>query len=429
MSTNGEVPEGNIVPSAPMDRLALLAQFYEEQQRVNISSARTEVMRATIGKLVDKFTAIKNIILELQSEGCISMSALHETLDRKIAEAEKNNDDERFRALFVAKEFIERNSGEEINAAFQTWLSARQERSRQPMNEQASRIRAAQQERAEAAKKEDDALIRRAREKFGVDVELREQQAEILREILEKGGSVYSTYLPEHYSGSGDWGGVTKTDDRRKFNDARERSAGVFQTDDNYRGIRKRLDHVMQEHGVSEGVALYPATEAVYQEKTKLIRKNGVAGFFGVTEEKKERVYSGVRAVRHEEIVSGGTQENSFYLVYYFKPADVMKMSAYQSFNDRPGQWVTVNVAIPESLAQKIEPVLHQDPFFIRKIVETIVIDKMGISQEAWEKGDTYTGGHPLRPPYEKLQEIDGVDRIYVHTYGKPFDERSIKKT
>lgn len=232
------------------------------------------------------------------------------------------------------------------------------------------------------------------------------ERQRILEVIREHGSSIVDTSLPGKYSPSGYSGFATVPDDRR-INRNEWRDTQLMSRDGKER---------FHDAGVNEVMKLVPDIMAEYENVD--VPRKGLMGMMGKTENKSQ--FKEYRPRRHNEIVSGGTSESAFNLTYEVVDD---KMPVYKdSCSNRVGQALRVSIVLPESSAHEVWEHLKKDPEFIREIAKMIMIEKVGVTEEAWSQGDKYTTA-PFCPPYEKWAKKEGGLKMY---FQEPDDDGSV---
>jgi len=229
------------------------------------------------------------------------------------------------------------------------------------------------------------------------------KEARLMLDILAQGGVGAHTSLPREYHPSHNSGFTDVTDPRLisgapgqfSARDARESFGVGSYTND----LGRKYD---QAH-VREFISFIPVTADVYQEKEVLVQEKRMGGFLGSKSVmKKQRQKVGERPVLHGEAVTDGEKEPLVKLRYYVAGGKNDDVAQYQDYSGRGGNIISMEVLLPQSVAEKIQQEVKANPVFIRKIVKELMIKKLGISEKAWQEGDENTHGHPISPPYEK---------------------------
>ncbi|MCX6739801.1 MAG: hypothetical protein NTZ49_01060 [Candidatus Parcubacteria bacterium] len=118
--------------------------------------------------------------------------------------------------------------------------------------------------------------------------------------------------------------------------------------------------------------------------------------------------------VQHQELVSGGKNENCYEVIY--SVGGEVSRGDYQTMDGRWGNILTIKMQLPESVALELDKAVIKNPRILRKLAEKVAIQKFNVSEEDWNKGTDRREGHPLRPPYELWQEYNnGKNRIYIN--------------
>jgi hypothetical protein len=240
--------------------------------------------------------------------------------------------------------------------------------------------------------------------------EREKREKELLAEILRDGASEITTSFSSKIPGTKFSGFQPRSE--KRFGPERNAGAGQTFLSESRSVIRGRdADELLTSHGVNEVVGLYPAKEDVFENREVEVPKTGLFAF-GRTEKRTERVKIGTRQVMHGERVVGGKQEPLVELIY--STVDNPYKKAYRDYSNRTGQFLSVTIRLPESLARRSLDLLQADPAFIRKMVEQTVIGQQGIPEGTWRSGEL-NAGFPLRPPYETWRtENEGKSNVYI---------------
>jgi hypothetical protein len=248
------------------------------------------------------------------------------------------------------------------------------------------------------------------RERRSETTEQERKEKELLAEILRDGASEITTSFSSDIPGTKGSGFQARSEER--FGPAR--NAGSSQTflSESRQLIKGRdADELLTSNGVNEVIGLYPAKEDVFENREIEVPKKGLFAF-GQKEKRIERVKVGNRPVMHGERVAGGKQEPLVELIY--STVDSPDQGAYRDYSKRTGQFLSVTIRLPESLARRSLDLLRSDPAFIRKMVEQTVIGQQGIPEGTWRSGEL-NGGFPLRPPYETWRtQNEGRSNVYI---------------
>jgi len=175
------------------------------------------------------------------------------------------------------------------------------------------------------------------------------------------------------------------------------------------------LDLIIPEH-----YSLIKLQRQITKQQPRVIKK-----LFGLKkEEVMETVSTGeYEDIMHNELVRGGKQEKCYEVFYNIGLGESARQ--YQCFDGRPGNLLSIKMLLPEKIALSLDKKVKTDPSILRKLAEQIAITKFNVSQEEWNKGIKTRHGHPLKPPFEKWQELNkGKNKIYIENLN--FDESSL---
>ena len=57
---------------------------------------------------------------------------------------------------------------------------------------------------------------------------------------------------------------------------------------------------------------------------------------------------------------------------------------------------------------------MRRDPYLLRRLVERVNLESVGISKDDWEDGSDFAGGNPIKPPYESWASANnGESKMY----------------
>lgn len=248
------------------------------------------------------------------------------------------------------------------------------------------------------------------------------KEARLILEILAEGGVGVHTSLPKEYHPDHSNGFTNVIDNRLipggpiRFSSTEIREffgiSGSFGND---------LSRKYEESHVREFVSFMPAETDVYQEIEVPIQEKRFLGSKTVMKKQMQKV--GVRPVLHGESVTNGTKEPLVKLRYLVEAGKNEDTSLwYKDYSGRGGNIISMEVLLPQSVAEKVQQEVKSSPVFIRKVVEELMTNKLGVPEKAWRDGDEKTNGHPIRPPYEKWDAAG--ESIY---FKEPNDGRDFK--
>ncbi len=228
--------------------------------------------------------------------------------------------------------------------------------------------------------------------------EIREDiEAQFLEEILKKSGSYVNTSVPSAYS-------AKNTHGFQGLVDAQRADEGVFTNQATMFGRFREHETEFQKEGVHEAVAI----ERLIHSYPKPIEEK--SGWFGKKTVRYENIESNPNL---DTLVKGAGSEDAFVLRY--RTYDNYEGLAYKDYSGRTGQFLAVELIMPESIAKQLGEQIKKDPSIVRRLIKKIVIEKSSIPENAWETGNKSTNGVPIKPPYEAWRETEqGRERIYI---------------
>lgn len=263
------------------------------------------------------------------------------------------------------------------------------------------------------------------RSRNAADVE-RQEKERLVEEVLKQGGVAFITSMKR----PGKTNGLDFSFDKRWSSQTagalmgRERSYELHsmklipeRPQDNRSDFTEKI---FDTEGIHELVRLQPLE--TYQDVQVEEEKSagGVAGFFG----RKEKVTVTKRETRPVADVSTvlpiSCHEPAYALRYQtFDSSD----RQHRSYDGRYGNFLGVQIILPESLAKKIILLAKADPRFMRRLIEkSLLQNAQDITEGDWSRGEGQNG-IPVRPPYEAWSKLHaGKSRMYI-------DDQSVAPT
>ena len=160
--------------------------------------------------------------------------------------------------------------------------------------------------------------------------------------------------------------------------------------------VSKKLNNQAEERGAHEVVNFEPLIR--YNKKTVVVKK----GFLGMGKQTRDEYTQ--EPVRGSEVLQSGSDEPVVMFNYYAHDIPGHER-IYREYSGRDNT-LTVGIPLPESVANKLEAAARKNPEVIRSLVEKVVLKTGPYTEGAWSTGDEKTGGHAIRPPYEKWGEL-----------------------
>ena len=183
----------------------------------------------------------------------------------------------------------------------------------------------------------------------------------------------------------------------RHGSETRKPAGSGFQTfGDAPRSEYRGSDQLLSVRDAPEAIIFEPNMTTKYRTEKKIDR---AAGMF-----KKEISHEAqvVDSVRPTLVINGktGQQEPSVRIAYQFNSqADgyTNEMPRYDTGGGRPGNILTVETIVPQSVAVNFKRLLADNPMLARQFSEQI-IKHNGVSEDVWNASRA-----PMRPPYDRL--------------------------
>ena len=122
------------------------------------------------------------------------------------------------------------------------------------------------------------------------------------------------------------------------------------------------------------------------------------------------------KQVMHSELVKGGVNEPLVWMLYSADSQRVGKRSYWTDESHRPGQALTVAIALPESDAKTLQETLTKDPALVREIAAMVIRNHV-LKDYPWVWG-AEGGSASLHPPYRIWDSAPGGGKIYVQPLG-----------
>ncbi len=229
---------------------------------------------------------------------------------------------------------------------------------------------------------------------------IEQQESELIHELITKGIIQVHTSIPPQFA----------------------RNAGfdvIYDSKLQNKSVSSPLDviaHLDQMRGgqigdVSEFVRFDHQATVLEQKNIREIKPaSGIGGFFG-KKKMVNRMESVKRGVNMGDIFSGGTSEPVSRLLYTVK--NISGDGGYKDYSGRDGNILNVELFFPQSIAKKVEAMIHARPSFMRRLAEQVVFSRTNFTKGAWEHGEG-VGGIPMRPPYEMWDAKNGGPAVYV---------------
>lgn len=273
------------------------------------------------------------------------------------------------------------------------------------------------------------------------NTEQEQKERRLIDQVLAKCGARISFDMPNGFGDEGGAGGFKiKSDEKIIVPDdggragLRGRIMGNLDTAVDFNGyqtspsrreersnlrVNSSADY-MAAKGISEFVYIEPVTESTYEQRTKMVDEE-TSGFMGLGKKviqvpKTESVKVGERPVATREKIANGENEPCYRLVYTLTPTQDQSNKYLCLGSLRTGQTCDVEIFLPQGHAEAVLRAVRQDPTFVHRLVEEVVIKDIGVPEEWWRKGEEVQGVlTPTRPPYEKWREMSGgKSRMYV---------------
>lgn len=141
------------------------------------------------------------------------------------------------------------------------------------------------------------------------------------------------------------------------------------------------FDELMEQKGIHELVDFTP----ILQEKKEEIEvRKGL-----LRRKTKEQKGTGeMIPVLYSDLREDGKKEPAVRMTYYVHDAD------WTDYSGRKGQKLSLEIMLPASLAKELAETLREDPQRVRDLVGTLLLEKMGVTEE---------GAEAIRPRFESF--------------------------
>jgi hypothetical protein len=375
-------------------QLLEVAQFRADQANENLSNAKDDSGRKNLERVAKQHNGALSALKSLAREN-LTLDQLKEkayatreelVMEEAADESDQKAIDRELRKVDDVIRFLDNYSPDAFKMeSFRKW----QEKKTNQTKEQKREVQIAEQ----------------------VINEQEVKEARLILEIITEGGVGAHTSLPREYHPNHSAGFTDIIDNRLLPN-----SPGGFWSKGvrDYFGFRtfgNDLTRNYEKAQVREFIGFKPVSVDVYQDK-KVQVAGGMFGLKKTTQTIKEK--TGIRPLMHNEAVASGVQEPLVKLIYFTRElsSDINSLLAHKDYSGRDGNHITMEVLLPQSVAEKVQQEIKVNPTFIRKIAKELMVQKLGIPEKVWEEGDTNTHGHPVRPPYEKW-DASG-ENIYI---------------
>jgi len=369
--------------SFKLDDFVGVAKRFKEINVEGTQKASSEVLRKSSQKVVNRFEGVLDILESLKQHNLATTDDVLGLLQKKVEEMElareTEKDDEEFDQLTADIEKTE-NTIEFIRTTNETQIKTAQE--------------------WQSKKEQEVVQTRLSRDKHETSEKLdATQEKKVIAEILEQGGVVAFLSLPAMYSQDGHHGFSALVDSKRtNFEKLEIRRASMrFKTHEDE--LKKQVIH--------ELVAIEPLEIekriSVPEERRK---------WYGAKEIVMKNEWQTTKP-RHDEIVAGGKQEETY--VFTYKTLDGDKNPAYRDYSHRHGQLLVIEIALPKSEALTIQSKIEANPSLVRELIDQAMIGKFGLDKSAWFNGNKTTNGIALRPPYDEwAKQNSGKSKMYI---------------
>lgn len=225
------------------------------------------------------------------------------------------------------------------------------------------------------------------------ETDLERERRELTADIFHHGGfQMGSSLVGANHPERKGAGTCTITDIRREENPELE---------------QKNTQQLAQKHGANEVVRISLVREPIMKDEQ-------YGGFLGFGKKTRKVPTGQFIGVQHKDRVDFGTDEMLYEFSYQTVDDErTDDYDGYQDYSKRPGQYMSVKILLPESVAVHLEDQLRDDPGYARELARQTALEKFAISEEDWETGSQNNNDHPLRPPYEQwAANKGGAERV-----------------
>lgn len=246
----------------------------------------------------------------------------------------------------------------------------------------------------------------------GVETESNKERVEkikeelLVQEILKEGGILVNTSLPEKYSQTG-YHGFSSLCSKNRL----DYGSNTYSVDSFLEFERMEEEKEFHRNKISEAVLISPLTSTILQDNIgdENKKEKGWKSFFG--NKKKSNTERQVVPAKHCDYVKNGYNDSAVKVSY--KTFDFNE--SYQDYSRRSGQYLLVEMILPQNVSEEFSEKIKDDPEFLRRVVEAAMVREFKIDKDAWTKGNENTNDIPLRPPYEKwADESNGKSKLFI---------------
>ncbi len=239
-------------------------------------------------------------------------------------------------------------------------------------------------------------------------------EQELIGSVLQTGGTLASLSLPRGYSRDGNVPGFQDSYDSKRMGYEKERN---LSTRSGYSSEKfKTHEAEFEQQGIHEAVAFEPLQSGDWEEESVTVQKKS---FFGTKTSVEKRPVYKVRVARINEFVVGADPNQAAFVMHY-RTFDPRTQSRYKDYSHRSGQFLMLQIILPESEARKLAEEIKANPKFLRKLVKAVMLNRHAIQENDWDNGSEVTEGVPLSPPYDAWKEDGkGKEPVYLEIDGK----------
>ena len=173
----------------------------------------------------------------------------------------------------------------------------------------------------------------------------------------------------------------------------------------------------MRKNNVHEVIDIRPVKK---MEEIKIVEPatKGFMGMGGKPETVRYEKTGRQIPSRHAELVQGGKQEPAWRITYYVDDPE------WKDYSGRRGQYLQIEIVLPETIMKKVEKLIDANPIFIRDIVERVMKEKILSDASRWSANQP--DEKSLRPRYENWLN----PRVYIQKENDPkgWNEQSARK-
>ncbi len=395
--------------------LQLLSLFQVDKMRLEEARYTDARSKKSIQKKIDTMDAVSKLLSDYEGMSLDEISVRVEGLCKGweepgifdgLTEAELDIEMSRYENFMALRDFFLQNKNVDLKGRmdFQKWKNERE--------------KGRKESKAVDDRHEEQVMHAHDGDKINA---LRQENA--LKLIAEHGAIRAETSYPQKMSSKARYNGFHSVDHRYAFSystnsGAKSRMADQFCTgaEPNGQYSNETMMKTIRAHNVHEVVDIRPATKIEFVEVVIPAIK-GVFGIGGQPERRERKATGRQIPYQHSELVTGGNKEPAWRMTYYVDDPE------WKDYSGRRGQYLQVEIILPESAMKVVEKEIDADPKFIRKIVEHHMKERVLDDPSTWSAD--LKDEETLRPRYETWKDA----KIYIQKEGdmKGWNEHSAR--